>query len=56
MKDKLTYYLDRRGKWRWRLRARNNRVRAASSQGFATKGEARTNFAETAAAMIQTRA
>ena len=33
------YYLDKAGKWRWRLRANNNEIIAASEQGFVNKND-----------------
>lgn len=34
MHQGLEHYQDRRGKWRWRLVSENNRIVAASTQGY----------------------
>lgn len=32
--DKLEYYQDANGEWRWRLTALNGKIRDSSSEGF----------------------
>lgn len=41
---RLELYTDRRGKHRWRLRARNGRIVAESGQGYARRNGARHAF------------
>lgn len=38
---KLTIYRDRRGQWRWRIKARNGRIIAESGEGYVSKFNAR---------------
>lgn len=38
------YYVDKAGKYRWRLIAKNGEIFGASHQGFSTKQKARANF------------
>ena len=38
---RITVYKDKAGRWRWRRQAGNNRIVAASEQGFKTKFYAR---------------
>lgn len=40
----ITFYQDKRGKWRWRIVADNAEIIGASSQGFTTRQNARTNL------------
>lgn len=44
-------FTDRRGNYRWRVKARNGRIIAASSEGFATASSAKRNFNSTLNAM-----
>lgn len=41
--DNLRFYQDKGHKWRWRLKGDNNECIGASSQGFATKYNAKLN-------------
>ncbi len=41
---KIAYYKDERGEWRWRLRAENNEIIAASSEGYKHFTDARKNI------------
>ena len=41
---KVIYYKDRRGKWRWRLVARNNRIIANGGEPYASLSNARRAF------------
>lgn len=34
MKDPLVFYKDRKGEWRWHLKARNGRIVAESGEGY----------------------
>lgn len=38
------YKVNRTQDWRWRVTARNGRIVAASSEGFATRGGAKRNL------------
>ncbi len=43
--NKLTQYVDKAGKFRWRLQAKgNNEIIGASSQGFVDKATMRANY------------
>lgn len=42
---KVEYYADKRGKYRWRLRAGNNLIVAESGQGYSRERDARRAFA-----------
>ena len=44
MKDKLEYYKDKVGEWRWKVTAANGKVIDASTEGFSTKWSARRNY------------
>lgn len=37
---KFHIYQDKRGEWRWRLKARNGRIVADSGEGYANQGNA----------------
>lgn len=37
---KFHIYQDKRGEWRWHLKARNGRIVADSGEGYARKGNA----------------
>lgn len=37
---KFHIYQDKRGEWRWRLKARNGRIVADSGEGYVTRGGA----------------
>jgi uncharacterized protein YegP (UPF0339 family) len=37
---KFHIYQDKRGEWRWRLKARNGRIVADSGEGYARQGNA----------------
>jgi len=41
-------YRDKKGEWRWRLRARNGRIIADSGQGYRHKGDCRRMAAKVA--------
>ncbi len=45
---KLTYFKDKAGKWRWRLRAANGEIVASSSEGFSNKADMLVNIELTA--------
>jgi uncharacterized protein YegP (UPF0339 family) len=49
----LTIYCDDQGHYRWRLTHGNGQVLAASSEGFASAGNAKRNFRQTREAMNQ---
>jgi len=34
---KIQFYKDKRGKWRWRVKARNGRILGDSGQGYASR-------------------
>jgi len=38
---RLVFYRDRRGEWRWRLKARNGRIVADCAEGYRRRGAAR---------------
>lgn len=40
----LRLYQDRKKNWRWQLKASNNKILCASSEGFSTKQNAKKNF------------
>jgi uncharacterized protein YegP (UPF0339 family) len=40
MADKVSYYRDTNGKWRWRRIASNGRIVADSGQGYTRKSDA----------------
>lgn len=42
------YYMDVAGQWRWRVKATNGEIVAASSEGFASKQSAEENYAKVA--------
>ena len=44
----ITFYQDKRGKWRWRIMGKNNEIIAASSQGFVRRIDARGNLTRVA--------
>lgn len=41
---RVEFYSDKRGKHRWRLRARNNRIVAESGQGYGRRHDAKHAF------------
>ena len=41
------------GKWRWRIKARNGKIIAASTQGYTNKGMAEYNAKSTAASIVK---
>lgn len=41
---KATIYRDRKGEWRWRMRAANNRVVADSGEGYTRRSSALRAF------------
>lgn len=40
----ITHFQDKRGKWRWHLKADNGRIIAASSQGYANFSDSTDNL------------
>ena len=42
---KATFYVDVRGKWRWRITAGNGKILAVSSQGYVYERDCREMFA-----------
>lgn len=53
---KLTYFTDKAGRWRWRLRAKNNEIVASSSEGFSNKLDMIANIQLTAEGLREARA
>lgn len=47
----LTYYQDKAGKHRWRIKARNGQVLGSSSQGYKTREDCFNNAVTLAAAL-----
>ncbi len=43
-KAKIKFYQDKRGKWRWRIRAVNGEIIGASTQGFSARKKAVVNL------------
>ena len=41
---RLEFYKDSAGEYRWRIRARNNRIICASSEGFTTKSDCKRSY------------
>ena len=41
---KARFYQDNAGEWRWRVRAPNGKIVAASSEGYITKRASEDNF------------
>ena len=41
---KIEYYKDARREWRWRIKARNGCIVAASSEGYRRRANARANL------------
>lgn len=41
--DKVKFYRDARGKWRWRRVAENGEIVGASTQGYVKKSECQAN-------------
>ena len=48
----ILVYRDHKGEWRWRLRATNGRVIAASSEGYGRRHGAKRNLAAVAHALV----
>lgn len=46
----IEFFTDRKREWRWRLKHGNGRILAASSEGFASRRNARRNWASTVTA------
>lgn len=46
-------FQDKRGEWRWRLRARNGRIIADSGEGYASKRNAHRAVATTLDAVVE---
>ena len=40
----ISFYKDKNDKWRWRIKAANGEILAASSQGFVRRIDARANL------------
>lgn len=49
--DRLEFWEDEDREWRWRIVAANNRIVAASSEGFSSKAAAQLNLRRTRAAL-----
>ena len=47
----IAFYVDNRGKHRWRIMAKNGEIVAASSQGFVSLSKARQNLSVTKGAL-----
>ena len=41
---KCTFFKDKKGEWRWNLRARNNRIIADSGQGYKNLSDCKHGF------------
>lgn len=41
---RVEIYQDRHNEWRWRLKAKNNEIIAISSEGYATKSNAKRGW------------
>lgn len=52
---KLTYFVDKSAKHRWRLRAANGEIVASSSEGFSSKTDMLVNIQLTAEGLRNTR-
>lgn len=52
---KLTYFVDKSGRHRWRLRARNGEIVASSSEGFSSKTDMLVNIELTVNGLMETR-
>ena len=47
MSDRLEFYKDRAGAWRWKVIAGNGRIIDGSTEGFSRKWNARRNYKRT---------
>lgn len=52
---KLTYFVDKSGRHRWRLRAANGEIVASSSEGFTSKTDMLVNIELTANGLKENR-
>ena len=50
---KLTFYKDKKGEHRWRLKAGNKKIILASSEGFSSKQNAEKNFISIVKVMVE---